>query len=60
MFGWADPIILLMSFTWNQYRHIWDMAVIFPYLVAPLAGFEPTTNSLEESGAVFLFEFYFQ
>lgn len=39
--------VLLLSYSKNNHRHIWDMAVIFRYLAAPLAGFEPTTNSLE-------------
>jgi hypothetical protein len=49
-----------MSYKGNHYRHIVDMAVIFTLHLAPLAGFEPTTISLEESGAVIFSEFYFQ
>ncbi|HSM72685.1 MAG TPA: hypothetical protein VK851_14160, partial [Anaerolineales bacterium] len=33
-----------------KHRYIWDMAVLDSPISAPLAGFEPTSNSLEESG----------
>ena len=36
------------------------MAVSLPLYLAPPVGFEPTAISLEESGAVIFFEFYFQ
>jgi len=32
---------------------------LLPLYLAPLAGFEPTTNSLEDSGHSLFFEFYF-